>query len=146
MSDTSNLVRLAGPVHDRLRIAASARGQTVEALVGTLVDGFLAGEGRAAPALGEVITRLRQHAETLSRRGIAALWVFGSVARGDARPDSDVDLLAEFGPGASKTLIGLASLRAEITEMLGVHADLVDRAAMHGAVRSAAERDAVRVI
>lgn len=53
--------------------------------------------------------------------------VFGSVARGEDTPDSDVDLLVTFQPGAS--LLDQAGLVEDLQDLLGVHVDVVsDRA------------------
>jgi len=139
-------VRLPQATRDRLKAAAAARGQTVQGLVDSLVERFLAEETRQAPDLATVLRTLRAQAEPLKQRGIIGLWVFGSVARGDARADSDVDLLAEFAPGAHLSLVGLASLRAELSDLLGASADLVERSALRATVREAAEREAVRVL
>ncbi|WP_424140674.1 nucleotidyltransferase family protein [Roseomonas chloroacetimidivorans] len=91
-----------------------------------------------------MLGRLRAHGDNLRARGIASLAVFGSVARGDARPDSDVDLLADLDPAARLSLVGLSSLRAELSDLLGAPADLVERGALRPGVREAAEREAVR--
>jgi hypothetical protein len=50
---------------------------------------------------------------------IRRLSLFGSQARGDARPDSDVDLLVEFDEGMAPGLIGLAAMESELSGMLG---------------------------
>lgn len=139
-------VRVPGATRDRLKAAAAARGETVQDLVGGLVERFLVEEDRKPPVLATIIGKLRSHATALRHRRIKELWVFGSVARGDARPDSDVDLFAEFEAGAALSLVGLASLRSELSDLLGVPADLVEHSAMRPAVRVAAERDAVRVL
>ena len=141
-------VRLPSPSRDRLKAAAAARGETVQGLVGALVERFLAEEGRRAPELAAVLGALRQAGPGLrARRGVRGLWVFGSVARGGVRPGSDVDLLCEFEPGARVSLVGLASLRAELSALLGAPADLAERGALRpGAARDAAERDAVRAL
>jgi hypothetical protein len=55
-----------------------------------------------------VIATLRAHAAELRAAGVRTLSLFGSVARGDAGPDSDIDLLAEFDPAARMDLIRLA--------------------------------------
>lgn len=47
------------------------------------------------------------------------LSVFGSQARGNARADSDIDLLVEFDEGMSPGLIGLAEMEADISDLLG---------------------------
>ena len=53
------------------------------------------------------------------RRGISRLALFGSVLKGTDRPDSDVDLLVEFEPGAVPGLLGMAAIAAELSAMLG---------------------------
>ena len=137
-------VRVPPAVRNRVKAAAAARGQTVQDLVGDLVERFLAEENRQPPALPAVLARLRKHEADLRRRGIAGLWVFGSVARGEARPDSDVDLVAEFDPAARVSLTGLASLRADLSDMLAAPADLAEWRILRPPVRERAEREAVR--
>lgn len=58
------------------------------------------------------------------RNGARNVRLFGSVARGDAGPDSDVDLLVEFEPG--RTLLDQAGLILELRDLLGVQVDVVD--------------------
>jgi len=53
------------------------------------------------------------------KRHIRRLSLFGSTLSGTARPDSDIDLLVEFEPGHEPGLLGLASMEAELTAMLG---------------------------
>ena len=139
-------VRLPEAIRDRLKAAAAARGETVQGLVGGLVKRFLAEEDRSAPNLAAVLSKLRAHAQSMRDRGVTGLWVFGSVARGEGRPDSDVDLFAEFDPDAPLSLVGLASLRAELSDLLDAPADLVERSALRSVARDAAEREAVRVL
>jgi uncharacterized protein len=52
-------------------------------------------------------------------QNILRLSLFGSMLKGTARPDSDVDLLVEFAPGCEPGLLGLASMEAELAAMLG---------------------------
>lgn len=137
-------VRLPPTTRDRLKAAAAARGETVQGLVGSLVERFLVEQGRA-PDLATVLRVLRAHAGPLQQRGLTGLWVFGSVARGEARADSDVDLMAVFDPATTLSLVGLASLRADLSDLLQAPADLVARSALHPPVREPADREAVRV-
>ena len=55
-----------------------------------------------------VVRELRAHEADLRALGVARLWLFGSVARGDARPDSDVDVLIDIIPGRKFSLLDLA--------------------------------------
>ena len=124
-------VRLPSPARDRLKSAAAARGETVQGLVGGLVERFLVEEGRRAPELAAVLGALRGGAAGLRLRGVRGLWVIGSVARGEARPGGAVHLMAEFEAGARGSLVGLASLRAELSDLLGAPAELIERGALH---------------
>ena len=138
-------VRLPEATRDRLKRIAAARGETVQALVGNLVARFLVEEDRHAPFLGSVLGQLRAQRPMLERRGVTGLWVFGSVARGDATAESDIDLLVEFDSHAPVSLVGLASLRAELSDRLDAAVDLVERSALSQAARHSADREAVRV-
>ena len=50
---------------------------------------------------------------------IRRLALFGSVLKGTAQPDSDVDFLAEFEPGLEPGLLGLAEMEQELSTLLG---------------------------
>ena len=63
-------------------------------------------------------------ADFCRRYHIRKLALFGSVLRDDFRPDSDIDMLVEFEPGATPGLIRLAGMEIELTEMLGRKVDL----------------------
>lgn len=74
--------------------------------------------------------------EICRRYGVARLDVFGSISRGEAGPDSDVDVLYELAPGAS---LGweIESLAEELSEAIGRNVDLVSRRALHDRLREA---------
>ncbi|MGH3949597.1 MAG: nucleotidyltransferase family protein [Pseudonocardiaceae bacterium] len=69
-----------------------------------------------------------------ARYGIASLEVFGSAARGDSRPDSDIDVLYELEPGAR---LGweIEDLGRELAELFGRPVDLVSKKAIHPLLR-----------
>jgi uncharacterized protein len=58
------------------------------------------------------------------KHGIRRLAVFGSALRDDFRPESDVDVLVEFEPGAKRGMLRLAAMELELGEMLGRKVDL----------------------
>ena len=64
------------------------------------------------------------------RHHIKLLALFGSVLRDDFRPDSDVDVLVSFGPGATPSLLGVATMRDELSAIFGRRVDLVSRRAV----------------
>jgi putative addiction module CopG family antidote len=98
-----------------------------------------------APALGELLARLRSLESLLRTRGVAGLHVVGSHARGEAGPDSDVDLLIDPDPRARFHLLDLAAVQHACTEALGLPVDVLTRGGSDPAVLAALERDAVRV-
>jgi hypothetical protein len=71
---------------------------------------------------------------------VTNLRVFGSVARGEDRPDSDVDLLADLPPGMG--LLGLGRVQADLEDILGTHVDLV-AGTLKPAIRAHADQDQI---
>lgn len=91
------------------------------------------------------IDRLHHFAPRLRAAGIKSLYLFGSLARGAPRPDSDIDLLFEAEPSRAFSLLDQAKLRDELTELLGSPVDLIERGALRERVRREADRDLTRV-
>lgn len=79
------------------------------------------------PGLAVDVEQLRK---VCGHYGVARLEVFGSVSRGDAEPDSDVDVLYELEPGA-RLGWDIEKLADELSELLGRRVDLVSRNALH---------------
>lgn len=78
--------------------------------------------------LSNVLARLRTLKPDLRRRfGVCDIAVFGSYARGEAGPDSDLDLLVDFAPGSRPTYFSLARLSAALEGGLGMKVDVVPR-------------------
>jgi len=75
--------------------------------------------------------------------GAVDLRVFGSVARGEERPGSDVDFLVTLEPG--RTLMDLARLEGRLAELLGRPVDVVIEGALREPIRTIALREAIRV-
>ena len=94
-----------------------------------------------APTAEIVIERLRAHETELRSAGISHLALFGSVARGSATPDSDVDLLAELDPSARVGLFRLTALERRLAEILGHGVDLVPAPIEQPRLREGVERD-----
>ncbi len=74
-------------------------------------------------------------ADVCRRYGVRELAVFGSAARGDLRPESDIDILVEFIPGTRIGLVKFASLAEELTSLIGRTVDLVSKAGLKPWVR-----------
>jgi len=67
--------------------------------------------------------------------------IFGSIVRGEERPDSDVDFLVEIGPNPSPFFPG--GFLADLEELLGRPADIVTEKALHRAIRDQVLKEAV---
>jgi uncharacterized protein len=91
----------------------------------------------------EVIERLRVHEPELKAAGIVRLAVFGSVARGDNSPESDVDLLADFDKTRRYTLLTMGRLENRLADLLGTRVDLSSPEWLKDSVRDQALREAV---
>lgn len=88
-----------------------------------------------------VIATLRAHEAELRQAGITRLSLFGSVARGDAEADSDVDLAAEFDSAACMDLFRLVALERRIAEILRRRVDLLPEPVQKVRLRANIERD-----
>lgn len=83
--------------------------------------------------------------DALRAKGVSALYVFGSVARGEAGPGSDVDVLIDIEAGRGFNVIDLAGVYNRLTRAFGTDVDVVTLRSLTGALRDVATRDAVRV-
>ena len=92
-------------------------------------------------AIADAVRQLGPRLETGFR--VVALYVFGSVARGEERDDSDVDVLVEFEDPAS--FAQFMDLKALLEDTLGMRVDLVTRAALRPELKARIEAEASRV-
>lgn len=99
----------------------------------------------ATTTLDDVRRRLAAEEPDLRRRGVRHLAVFGSVARGDDRPDSDIDIAIEIEPGRSFSLIRMEDTRFHLEDVLGRRVDLGEIDSFRPAVRAAFECERVPV-
>ena len=91
----------------------------------------------------EVINKLRAHEPELKAAGIVRLAVFGSVARGDNSPESDVDLLADFDKTKRYTLLTMGRLENRLADLLGTSVDLSSPEWLKESVKDQILREAV---
>lgn len=79
----------------------------------------------------------------LKRHNVAEAYVFGSTARGENRPDSDVDILARFH--AIGNLFEFVGVKLDLEDALGKKVDLVEMGALRSEFRPYVDRDKVRI-
>jgi predicted nucleotidyltransferase len=91
----------------------------------------------------DIVRLLNEHQEELAGFDVESLAVFGSVARGEGEPASDVDLLVEFVGRA--TFDRYMDLKFFLEDLLGCQVDLVTRNALKPRMRPYVEKDAVYV-
>lgn len=122
-----DLARASGVPQSTVAMIESGRRQPSVQMLERLLDaaGFRL-DARLANTIRPSQLLQRFHTEItdlLARYPVAQTWVFGSAARGDDRPDSDLDLLVELEPGA--TVIDIIGLDEELSAMLGCPVDIV---------------------
>lgn len=92
--------------------------------------------------LDEALRILAEHREEIAGYGVTSLFVFGSVARGEAGPESDVDVLVEFG--APIGLFQFVRLKDYLESVLGRQVDLAMPGALREQMRDRILSEAVR--
>ena len=88
-----------------------------------------------------VLSRRRQILEIAHRHGVTRVRVFGSMARGDAGPDSDVDLLVDVGPNPSPWFPG--GLVADLEQLLGRQVQVITERGLDDLLRDRVLQEAV---
>ena len=91
----------------------------------------------------KVISLIKKHRPDLAKFGVKSLALFGSVARGEAGPDSDVDILVEFE--GSATFDGFMDTKYYLEDILGCRVDLVVPDAIKPRMKPAIMQDLVYV-
>jgi predicted nucleotidyltransferase len=91
----------------------------------------------------DILARLRANEAALKASGVSHAALFGSRARGDNRPDSDIDIMVEIAPDVRMGVFQYVGIVHSIEDMFPVPVDVSNRIAMKSHVRSSAERDAV---
>jgi predicted nucleotidyltransferase len=93
----------------------------------------------------EIIEKLRAMEPDLRARGITRMQMFGSRARGDARPDSDLDLLIEIDPERNLSLFDVTGMHLDLTEQLGIETYLIENEGLASRFRDRINDDLIPV-
>jgi predicted nucleotidyltransferase len=86
---------------------------------------------------------LQRNAEALRARGVRHAALFGSTARGDAGPQSDIDVMIDLDPDVRLDVFAYVGLKRFIEELFDHPVDVVDRNALKPYVRGPAIADAI---
>jgi uncharacterized protein len=93
----------------------------------------------------EAIAKLTDCAEAIKARGATSLYLFGSAARDEAQPHSDLDLFIDYDPQKKFSLVDLVGIKLLLQDELGVEVDVTTRDSLHPRLREKIEQSAVRV-
>jgi len=85
--------------------------------------------------LDQVLEILRANREMLRARGVMHAAVFGSVARGEARPDSDVDVIVDIDPDKHISILDFVGIRHALEDVIGTKVDLSQEKTMKRLVK-----------
>jgi hypothetical protein len=91
----------------------------------------------------DALSILRREEQALRARGICRAALFGSVARGEERPGSDLDIMIEIDPAAELGVYDYVRLKEFVASLFDGHVDVVNRDALKAHVRPTATADAV---
>ncbi len=96
-----------------------------------------------AVSLSDALQTLRSHEPELRALGVRHAAVFGSVARSEARPESDIDVLVELDENKPMGIFEYARVKLYVSEILGGEGDVVNRRTLKPLLRDGILRDAV---
>ena len=91
--------------------------------------------GKRPPKKDEILTALGTLEKPLRERGLKSLAVFGSVIRGEARTDSDIDVLVDVEPDVRFSLIDLVALKDFLEDRLNRKVDVVTKSGLESTIR-----------
>ncbi|MFY9623090.1 MAG: nucleotidyltransferase family protein [Rhodoplanes sp.] len=92
----------------------------------------------------ETITLLRRHADDIRGFAVTGLYLFGSTARGEAEPSSDVDLFVDYDE-EEFDFVKLIRLQEYLSHLLGRKVDLMTRRGLHPLIRDDVVSEAIPV-
>jgi predicted nucleotidyltransferase len=89
------------------------------------------------------IARLQAHRNELEALGVLHAALFGSIARGDDRPDSDIDVMVDVDPVKVRSILALGRIQSRLERIMGRPVDVARRSSLRPSVADEAARDAI---
>jgi len=119
--------RLDAEAAEAARAKAMSKGKKLAAYLEDLVVSDLAAGPKSRPTLVEVIRLLRANRGELEKIGIRHVEIFGSVARGEDLPDSDVDVLVDLDPAVVRDLFAYSRVQRTLQDLVGRRVEIARR-------------------
>jgi len=119
--------RLDAEAAEAARAKARSKGKKLTAYLEDLVVSDLTAGPKSRPTLVEVIRLLRANRGELEKIGIRHAEIFGSVARGEDLPDSDVDILVDLDPAVVRDLFAYSRVQRTLQDVVGRRVDIARR-------------------
>lgn len=94
-------------------------------------------------ARDHAIAHLKHHQAELQALGVEHATLFGSVARGDDRPDSDIDVMVDVDPAKVRSILAMGRIQVRLERIMGRRVDVARRGSLRPGVAAEAARDAV---
>jgi predicted nucleotidyltransferase len=91
----------------------------------------------------EIMAKLKEREADLRAQGVAHAALFGSVARGDDSPDSDIDILVDLDPAIVVTIVDYAGVKDFIADMFDRPVDVVSRESLKPRIQPKTTADAI---
>jgi uncharacterized protein len=132
--------RLDAKAAEAARVRATTKGKKITAYLEDLVLSDLRAGPKSRPTLVEVIRLLRSNRAELEKIGIRHAEIFGSVARGEDLPDSDVDILVDLDPAIVRDLFAYSRVQRTLQDLVGRRVDIARR----GRTRPELDADLIR--
>jgi uncharacterized protein len=135
--------RLDAKAAEAARTRATTKGKKLTAYLEDLVMSDLTVGQKSRPTLVEVIRLLRSNRAELEKIGIRHAEIFGSVARGEDLPDSDVDILVDLDPAIVRDLFAYSRVQRTLQDLVGRRVDIARRGRTRPELGAEIIRDAV---
>jgi predicted nucleotidyltransferase len=94
----------------------------------------------------EIIARICKHAAAIRDEGATSLYLFGSAARDQMGPASDIDIFVDYDPESRFSLLNISGIRLIVMDELNREVDITTRNSLHPLLRDKILADAVRAL